>query len=106
MQGFEFNPLVPEHWQWFFLKNIKIADKKIDIIYDKTGSKYGKSGLQIFINDKLVLFSKTLQKNKRMFCKTTILTNLLRHSFIVEGLNLAILYCFFIFCLMELRALV
>ncbi len=69
MQGFEFNPLVPEHWQWFSLKNIKIADKKIDIIYDKTSSKYGKSGLQIFINDKLVLFSKTLQKTNVCFAK-------------------------------------
>ena len=62
MNGFEFKPLVPEHWQWFSLKNIKIADKKVDIIFDKTGSKYGKKGLQIFVDNKLAVSTKVLQK--------------------------------------------
>ncbi len=62
MNGFEFCPLIPDNWQWFSLKNIKIADKTIDIIYDKTGSKYGKKGLQIFVDNKVVVSTKVLQK--------------------------------------------
>ncbi len=42
------NALVPEDWDYFCLTGVKILGKEYDIVYDKNGTKYGKSkGLTI-----------------------------------------------------------
>ena len=45
----EFNPIIPDEWDYFKLENLNIRGKIYSIIYDKTGFHYnfGK-GLQIF----------------------------------------------------------
>ena len=48
----EINPLIPDNWRWFAVKNINYQGKKIDVVWDKDGQKYGLGkGLTIFVND-------------------------------------------------------
>ena len=56
----EINPLIPDNWEWFAVKNINYQGKKIDIVWDKSGEKYelGK-GLTIFVNDIKKLNTRT-----------------------------------------------
>ncbi len=57
------NPLVPEdEWDYFCLDNIKYRGKKITIIYDKYGTRYGKGiGLKLYVDGKKMGSSKDLQ---------------------------------------------
>jgi len=50
------NPLIPSgKWDWFCLDNVPYHGKKISVIWDKTGMRYGKGkGFMIFENGKLV----------------------------------------------------
>ena len=56
------NPLLPENvWDYFCLENVTYHDKKITILYDKTGKKYNKGkGLMIFVNGMRKASSQTL----------------------------------------------
>jgi len=56
----EINPLIPDNWEWFAVKNVNYQGKKIDIVWDKSGEKYelGK-GLTIFVNDIKKLNTRT-----------------------------------------------
>ncbi|MCJ7843380.1 hypothetical protein MUB24_21380 [Lederbergia sp. NSJ-179] len=57
------NPLVPEdEWDYFCLDNIKYRGKKITIIYDQDGTRYGKGmGLKLYADGKERGSSKDLQ---------------------------------------------
>ena len=37
----EINPLIPDNWKWFAVKNINYQGKKIDIFWDENGKKFG-----------------------------------------------------------------
>ncbi len=37
----EFNPIIPNDWDWYKIENLYIDDKKYTIVYDKTGEKFG-----------------------------------------------------------------
>ena len=56
------NPLLPENvWDYFCLENITYHDKKITVLYDRTGTKYNKGkGLIIFVNGTRKASSQTL----------------------------------------------
>jgi hypothetical protein len=49
---FEVKPLVPEGaWEYFCLDNLSYHGKKVTVIYDATGRRYGQGqGLQVFVN--------------------------------------------------------
>ena len=49
-------PLVPQdYWDWFCLLNVSCAGYRVDVIYDRTGSHYGRGrGLQVFIDGQKV----------------------------------------------------
>lgn len=55
-------PMIPENWDWFCIDRVLINGKEIRMVWDKYGDHYniGK-GLMVFINDKLVNKSTTLQ---------------------------------------------
>ncbi|WP_258104729.1 glycosyl hydrolase family 65 protein [Marinoscillum sp. MHG1-6] len=60
----EVNPLVPaDKWDWFALDGVRYHGKKISIIWDKDGTKYGKgAGLTILADGKQIANSTSLQK--------------------------------------------
>ena len=59
----EINPLIPDDWEWFAVKNIHFQGKEIDLIWDRTGDKYhiGK-GLMLFVDQNLVIQKEKIQK--------------------------------------------
>jgi hypothetical protein len=60
----EVNPLIPEGtWNYFCLDNVLYHGKIITIIYDKTGTRYGKGkGLQVWVDGRKIADSKTLKR--------------------------------------------
>ena len=60
--GFEIKPLVPpEAWDYFCLDNLSYHGKKVTIIYDVNGQRYGKGGgMHVFVDDRLVASSSNL----------------------------------------------
>lgn len=56
------NPLVPDSWRWFSLKNISIGGKKIDVIYDADGGKYGAKGLNVYVDGVLAASAEKPRK--------------------------------------------
>ncbi|MGX5687877.1 MGH1-like glycoside hydrolase domain-containing protein [Arcticibacter tournemirensis] len=59
----ELHPLIPEgQWDWFCLDNVLYHGKKLTILWDKTGKKYGKGkGLKVFADGKEVISSAKLK---------------------------------------------
>ena len=56
-------PLVPDTWDWFCLDNVTYQDKKLTIIWDKTGERYNKGkGFQVIYDGHLVHHSTILFK--------------------------------------------
>tara|TARA_B100000575_G_scaffold289551_1_gene291529 strand:+ start:13649 stop:15226 length:1578 start_codon:yes stop_codon:yes gene_type:complete len=61
--SFEINPLIPDNWEWFAVENIYYQGEKIDLIWDKTGNKYGLgTGFMVYVNQKLVIKEGKLKK--------------------------------------------
>ena len=61
----EINPLIPNNWEWFAVKNINYQGKKIDIVWDENGKKFGVGkGLTIFIDDIKKFNDNTMNKVK------------------------------------------
>ena len=61
----EINPLIPDNWEWFAVKNINYQGKKIDIFWDENGKKFGLGkGLTIFVDDIKKLNTSTNKKVK------------------------------------------
>ena len=59
----EINPLIPDNWEWFAVKNINYQGKKIDIVWDENGKKFGLGkGLTIFVDD-IKKFNTSTNKN-------------------------------------------
>lgn len=58
------NPLLPEHtWDYFCLDRVPYHGKLLTILYDKTGTKYGKGiGLRVFVNGIEKASSPSLQR--------------------------------------------
>jgi hypothetical protein len=56
------HPLVPENWDWFCLDKVLSNGREIRVVWDKEGDHYniGK-GLMVFINDKIVTKSTSIQ---------------------------------------------
>ncbi|KAA6313151.1 Beta-L-arabinobiosidase [termite gut metagenome] len=56
------NPLIPaDTWDYFCIDNVLYHGKKITVIYDKTGKKYGKGkGLIVLVNGKKIASSPDL----------------------------------------------
>lgn len=63
---FELYPLIPEgRWDWFKLSNISYHGKTIDLLWDKTGKKYGQGkGLFILVNGKIIHKAQNLKPIK------------------------------------------
>ncbi len=48
------NPMVPDSWEWFCLDDVLYKGKKITILWDLTGEKYGQGkGLSVFVDGRL-----------------------------------------------------
>tara|TARA_B100000963_G_C22598025_1_gene658831 strand:+ start:182 stop:1843 length:1662 start_codon:yes stop_codon:yes gene_type:complete len=63
----EINPLIPDNWEWFAVKNINYQGKKIDIVWDENGKKFGLGkGLTIFVDD-IKKFNANTRKNIKVF---------------------------------------
>jgi hypothetical protein len=60
----EVNPLVPPgQWEWFCLDGAPYHGRKITIVWDKTGNKFGKgAGLRIFANEREIAHAARLQR--------------------------------------------
>jgi hypothetical protein len=58
------NPLLPEGaWDYFCLDGVSYHGKRLTILYDKTGRRYGRGkGLRVFADDKPVASSRTLTR--------------------------------------------
>lgn len=58
------NPLVPkDEWDYFCLDQLSYGGKKITIIYDKDGTRYGKgSGLKLYVDNEEVGSSEELEE--------------------------------------------
>jgi hypothetical protein len=59
----ELFPLIPQgKWDWFCLDNILYHGKKLTILWDKNGKKYGRGrGFRIFSNGKEIFSSPVLK---------------------------------------------
>ena len=62
----EVRPLIPEEeWDWFCLENVKYHDRKVTILWDKTGEKYGRgAGFRVFADGKEIARSEKLENLK------------------------------------------
>lgn len=59
----EVNPLVPANWDWFCLDNLPYHGKILTIVWDKTGTKFGKGrGLRLFSGGQEIANSATLAR--------------------------------------------
>ena len=60
----EVNPLVPEGtWDYFCLDQVRYHGRRITILYDKTGARYGRGqGLQVLVDGQRVARSDALQR--------------------------------------------
>ncbi|HEV8606785.1 MAG TPA: discoidin domain-containing protein [Tepidisphaeraceae bacterium] len=59
----EIDPLAPAGWNYFALDNLTYRGRRLSIIWDKTGERYGKGkGLRIIANDQLIASADNLAK--------------------------------------------
>ena len=60
----EVNPLVPEGtWDWFCLDQVRYHGRWLTIVYDKTGTRYGKGkGLRVLADGKEIAVSDSLRR--------------------------------------------
>lgn len=58
------NPLLPPGtWDWFCLENVSYRGRKVTIVWDKDGTRYGKgNGLSLYVNGKPVAHADNLTK--------------------------------------------
>jgi len=56
------NPLIPDgSWDYFMLDNVYYKGRKLTVLYDRTGGKYGRGkGLRIFFDDIFAASSKDI----------------------------------------------
>jgi len=59
----EVNPLAPNDWDWFVLDNVAYRGRRISIVWDRTGQRYGRGpGLSLWSNGREVARSDSLQR--------------------------------------------
>jgi predicted GH43/DUF377 family glycosyl hydrolase len=59
----EVNPLVPESWDYFCLDQVRYHERWLTIVWDKTGTRYGKGkGLRMFADGKEIAAADSLQR--------------------------------------------
>ena len=57
----EVNPLIPEAWAYFCLDDVAYRGRRVSIVWDKTGERYGRgAGLRVIVNGKTIASSPTL----------------------------------------------
>jgi hypothetical protein len=57
----EINPLIPETWAYFCLDDVGYRGRRVSIVWDKTGERYGKgAGLRVIVDGKALASSPTL----------------------------------------------
>lgn len=57
-------PLIPDCWTYFSVKNITYHGHNLDILYDKAGTRYNKGkGLHVYVNGELAYQSAELKKH-------------------------------------------
>ena len=61
----EINPLVPGGWNYFCLDNVNYHGRRLTIMFDRDGSRYGKGeGLQVLVYGKPAGITRKLSKLK------------------------------------------
>lgn len=60
----EVNPLLPERkWDWFCLDNVRYHRRLMTIVWDRTGTRFGKgAGLRVFADGVLIAQSERLER--------------------------------------------
>jgi Mannosylglycerate hydrolase MGH1-like glycoside hydrolase domain/Glycosyl hydrolase family 65, C-terminal domain/F5/8 type C domain len=59
----EINPLAPESWNYFALDDLRYRGRRVSVIWDKTGQRYGRgAGLHILVNGEKIASAATLQR--------------------------------------------
>lgn len=59
----EVNPLVPDHWNYFALDDVRYHGHSLSILWDETGERYGRGkGLMIFVDGVKVDSAATIQR--------------------------------------------
>lgn len=59
----EVNPLAPESWDYFCLDQVRYHDRWLTILWDKTGTRYGRGrGLHVFADGKQIASAASLQQ--------------------------------------------
>ena len=57
------NPMIPDSWEWFCLDDVLYKGKKITILWDVTGEKYGRGkGLCVFVDGRLKAKAQQIKK--------------------------------------------
>jgi hypothetical protein len=59
----EVNPLAPDDWAWFALDDVAYRGRRVSIVWDRDGSRYGRgSGLTVFADGQRIGRAPTLQR--------------------------------------------
>jgi hypothetical protein len=55
------NPLVPRDWDWFALDDVAYHGRRVSIVWDRDGSRYGRGrGLMLFVDGRRVAVSDSI----------------------------------------------
>lgn len=58
----EVDPNPPEAWNWFAMDRIAYHGRFVSVVWDRTGDRYGRAGLQVFVDGTEVKHTDTLQR--------------------------------------------
>jgi hypothetical protein len=59
----EVNPLVPEDWDYFALDDLSYRGRRVSILWDRTGQRYGRgAGLQVLADGKKIASAAQVQR--------------------------------------------
>ncbi len=59
----EIDPLAPEEWEYFALEDVPYRGRRVTVLWDKTGKRYGRgAGLHILIDGKRLTSAEKLQR--------------------------------------------
>ncbi|MFO0870881.1 MAG: discoidin domain-containing protein [Pirellulales bacterium] len=60
---FEIHPLAPEEWDWFAVDDVPYQGRRLAVVWDRDGSRYGqRPGLTVLANGKVVAHSPQLAR--------------------------------------------
>jgi len=58
----EVDPNPPAAWNWFAMDRIAYHGRLVSVVWDRTGDRYGRAGLQVFVDGAEVAHTDTLQR--------------------------------------------